>query len=61
MTMNFDTTMTEADFKKPLLDATEERLAREARGDVDLNVEGLRGSVFSWLLSMVSGGARKSA
>ena len=61
MAINFDTTMTEADFKKPLLDATEERLAREARGDVDLNVEGLRDSVFSWLLRVLSGGARKSA
>ena len=61
MAMNFDTTMTEADFKKPLLDATEERLAREARGDVDLHVEGLKDSVLSWLVRMVSGGARKSA
>jgi hypothetical protein len=61
MAINFETTMTEADFKKPLLDATEERLAREARGEVDLNVEGLRDSIFSWLLRMVSGGARKSA
>ena len=59
--MTFDTTMTEADFKKPLLDATEERLAREARGEVDLNVEGLRDSVLSWLLRVMSGGARKSA
>jgi hypothetical protein len=61
MTMNFDTTMTEADFKKPLLDATEERAAREARGDVDLNVEGLKDSVLSWLVRMVSGGGGKSA
>ncbi len=61
MAMNFDTTMTEADFKKPLLDATEERLAREIRGEVDLNVEGLRDSVLSWLLRVMSGGARKSA
>ena len=61
MAINFDTTMTEADFKKPLLDATEERLAREARGDVDLNVEGLRDSLVSWLLRVVSGGAQKSA
>jgi hypothetical protein len=61
MAINFDTTMTEADFKKPLLDATEERLAREARGDVDLKVEGLRDSLFSWLLRAVSGGAQKSA
>jgi hypothetical protein len=61
MAINFETTMTEADFKKPLLDATEERLAREARGEVDLNVEGLKDSVFSWLLRVVSGGTRKSA
>jgi hypothetical protein len=61
MAINFDATMTEADFKKPLLDATEERLAREARGDVDLHVEGLKDSLVSWVLRMVSGGARKSA
>ena len=61
MAINFEATMTEADFKKPLLDATEERLAREARGGVDLHVEGLRDSIFSWLLRMVSGGAQKSA
>jgi hypothetical protein len=61
MAINFDTTMTEADFKKPLLDATEERLAREARGDVDLHVEGLKDSLVSWVLRMVSGGAQKSA
>ncbi len=61
MAIQFDTTMTETDFKKPLLDATEERLAREARGEVDLNVEGLKHSVLSWLLRAVSGGARKSA
>jgi hypothetical protein len=61
MAINFETTMTEADFKKPLLDATEERLAREARGEVDLNVEGLKDSFLSWLLRTVSGGARKSA
>jgi len=59
--MNFDTTMTDADFKKPLLDATEERMAREARGGVDLHVEGLKDSVLSWLLRIVSGGAQKSA
>jgi hypothetical protein len=61
MAINFEATMTEAEFKKPLLDATEERLAREARGGVDLNVEGLKDSLLSWLLRVVSGGARKSA
>lgn len=61
MAINFEATMTEADFKKPLLDATEERLAREARGGVDLHVEGLRDSLLSWLMRMVSGSGRKSA
>ena len=36
MVIDFQATMTEADFKRPLLDAAEDRLAREARGDVDL-------------------------
>jgi hypothetical protein len=58
MAPNFETTMTEADFKRPLLDATEERLVREARGDVDLDVEGLKSSLFSWLVGLVSGGRR---
>jgi hypothetical protein len=61
MAIKFDATMTEADFKKPLLDAAEDRLAREARGDVDLHVEGLKDSVLSWLLRVLSGGAPKSA
>jgi hypothetical protein len=58
MATNFETTMTEADFKRPLLDANEERLVREARGDVDLKVEGLNGSLFSWLVGLVSGERR---
>jgi hypothetical protein len=61
MAVKFDTTMTEADFTKPLLDATEERLAREARGEVDLHVEGLKDSLLSWLMRTVSGGGRKAA
>ena len=32
MVINFQATMTEADFKRPLLDAAEARLALEARG-----------------------------
>jgi hypothetical protein len=56
MVIDFTATMTEADFKRPLLDATEERLALEARGGVDLAVEGLRDSLFSWLVRQVSGG-----
>jgi hypothetical protein len=61
MAVKFDTPMTEADFTKPLLDATEERLAREARGEVDLHVEGLKDSLLSWLMRTVSGGGRKAA
>jgi hypothetical protein len=61
MPVKFDTTMTEADFKQPLLDATEERLAREARGEVDLHVEGLKDSLLSRLVRTMSGGGRKAA
>jgi hypothetical protein len=55
MVIDFATTMTEAEFKRPLLDAAEDRLAREARGDVDLVVEGLRDSLLSRLVRLVSG------
>jgi hypothetical protein len=58
MVIDFQATMTEADFKRPLLDAAEERLAREARGEVDLAVEGLVDSLFSRLIRLVSGGRR---
>lgn len=61
MAVKFDTTMTEADFTRPLLDATEERIAREARGEVDLHVEGLKDSLLSWIMRTVSGGGRKAA
>ena len=62
MGADFRSTMTEADFKRPLLDATEERLAREARGDVDLAVEGLNDSLLSRLIRLVGGrgGAARS-
>ena len=58
MVIDFQATMTEADFKRPLLDAAEDRLAREARGDVDLAVEGLADSLLSRLVRLVSGGRR---
>lgn len=58
MGINFESTLTEADFKRPLLDATEERLAREARGEVDLVVEGLADSLLSRIVRLFSGGAR---
>ena len=56
MAINFETTMTEADFKRPLLDAHEDKLAREARGgEADLHVEGLRGSLLARLLTLFTG------
>jgi hypothetical protein len=59
MAIQFDATMTEAEFQRPLLDAAEERLAREARGDSDLAVEGLTDSLLSKLIRLVSGGGAK--
>jgi hypothetical protein len=56
MVADFKATMTEADFKRPLLDAAEDRLAREIRGDADLSVEGLADSLLSRLIRLVSGG-----
>ena len=56
MGMDFDGTMTEADFKQPLLDPAEEKIARETRGGVDLEVEGLVDSLLSRMLRLVSGG-----
>jgi hypothetical protein len=58
MVIDFQATMTEADFKRPLLDAAEERLAREARGEVDLAVEGLTDSLLSRLYRLVARGGR---
>jgi hypothetical protein len=52
MGINFEATITEADFKRPLLDAAEERLAREMRGETDLKVEGLRHTLLSRFLSL---------
>jgi hypothetical protein len=56
MAIEFDSTMTEAEFPRPLLDPAEERLAREARGEADLSVEGLADSLLSRLVRLVSGG-----
>jgi hypothetical protein len=56
MGADFQATMTEADFKRPLLDAAEDRLARELRGDADLSVEGLADSLLSRLIRLVAGG-----
>lgn len=56
MAIQFDATITEADFVRPLLEPAEERLAREALGESDLNVEGLTDSLFSKLFRLVAGG-----
>ena len=55
MVIDFKATLTEADFKRPLLDAAEEQLVREARGDVDLAVPGLRDSLLSRLMRLFGG------
>lgn len=54
MVVDFRATLTEADFRRPLLDAAEERLVREARGDVDLAVEGLADSLLSRIVRLFS-------
>jgi hypothetical protein len=54
MAPKFESTMTEADFKRPLLDATEERLARELQGDGDFRVDSLNGSLLGRLLNFLS-------
>ena len=56
MVIDFRATLTEADFKRPLLEAAEDLLVREARGDVDLAVEGLADSLLSRLVRLFSGG-----
>ena len=58
MNVSFEATMTEADFKRPLLDAAEERLARELRREADLDVDGLNKSFIGWLLKLVAGRSR---
>lgn len=53
--MNFESTMTEADFKRPLLEPTEERIARELHPEPDLSVDGLGRSLLSWLVNLIGG------
>jgi len=55
MVIDFKSTLTDADFKRPLLEAAEEQLVRNAR-DVDLAVEGLAHSLLSRLVGLFSGG-----
>jgi hypothetical protein len=58
MGIDFDATITEADFTRPLLDAAEEQLARQARGE-DLHVEGLRATLLSRFVGLFVGGSRR--
>jgi hypothetical protein len=55
MVIDFKSTLTDADFKRPLLDAAEDMLVRQARGDVDLAVEGLADSLLSRIVRLFSG------
>lgn len=55
MALNFEQTMSEKDFKRSLLDPGEDRLARELRGDSELDVEGFRLSLLGRLLSLFVG------
>jgi hypothetical protein len=56
MAVNFESTMTESDFKRALLDPAEERLARELRGgEADLSVDGLDRSLLGRLLRLLNG------
>jgi len=48
--MSFDDTMTEADFKRPILDPTEERLLAVLQREPDLDVHGLRPSLLTKLV-----------
>jgi hypothetical protein len=54
MATNFESTMTEADFTRPLLDATEERLARELQRDAEFRVDSLNGSLLGRFLNFLS-------
>jgi hypothetical protein len=55
MAINFEQTMSEKDFKRSLLDPSEDRLARELRGDSYLEIEGLTRSFLGRLLGMLTG------
>ena len=56
MVIDFKSTLTDTDFKRPLLEAAEVELVRSARGDVDLAVEGLAHSLLSRIVGLFTGG-----
>lgn len=47
--MNFESTVTEADFKRPLIEPQELGFMRDTHGEPDLAVDGLSSSLFGWL------------
>lgn len=53
--MNFDETMTEMDFKRPLLEPNEERFAASIHPEPDLSVDGLAASFMSRLIGLFQG------
>ena len=55
MTFNPDTTSNDFEFKRPLLDPSEERLARDLQRDSELRVDGLRYSLLGRILSLFGG------
>jgi hypothetical protein len=56
--MNFDSTVTEADFTRPLIDPQEASLMRDACGEPDLRVDGLSRSFVGWLTGLFAPRAR---
>lgn len=55
MSVNFEATITEADFKRPLLEPTEESFIRELHREPDLAVEGLASSLLGCLAGLFGG------
>jgi hypothetical protein len=55
MTFNPDKTSTTSEFKRPLLEPSEERLARDLQRDSELRVDGLRYSLLGRILSFFGG------
>jgi hypothetical protein len=51
MPNKFESTVPEIDYKRPLLDAKEERLARELQRDADFSVDSLNGSLLGRVLN----------
>ncbi|HEU4617641.1 MAG TPA: hypothetical protein VFV10_06340 [Gammaproteobacteria bacterium] len=51
--MEFDETMTEADFSRPLLDSHEEHYV--SQGEPDLAVDGLEATLVMRLLGLLTG------